>query len=95
MNQVKSAPFLESSRNYDSSILIRDLFAGVKTASHVREDPQQALQAAITGDKRLKLQYFRRRVVLFPAFDAALGTARFLIRQSEFLDEPGGLMILA
>lgn len=78
-----------------SSIRIRDLFAGVKTPAVTRDDPQQAFKAAVAGDKRLKLQFFRRRVVLFPAFEVAFRTATFLIRQAEFLDEPGGLMILA
>ena len=75
--------------------VVRDLFAAAKTPGPMREDPQQALKAATAGDKRLKLQFFRRRVVLFPAFEVALRTAAFLIRQAEFLDEPGGLMVLA
>ena len=75
--------------------VVRDLFAAVKTPGSNREDPLEALKAAIAGDKRFKLQFFRRRVVLFPAFEVAFRTAEFLIRQAEFLDEPGGLMILA
>ena len=74
---------------------VKDLFGAIKTSGPVREEAQQALQAAKAGDKRLKLQFFRRRAILFPAFQEALRTAAFLIQQAEFVDEPGGLMILA
>lgn len=74
---------------------IKDLFGAIKTSGPVREDVQQALQAAKAGDKRLKLQFFRQRAILFTAFEEAFRTAVFLIQQAEFVDEPGGLMILA
>lgn len=51
--------------------------------------------AAIQGDKAHKLRFFRDRVVLFPGFQNALERARFLINQAEFVDEPGGILVLA
>lgn len=95
MTRQSTMPRRDAAPSHHAASVVRDLFAAVKTPAPTREDPQQALKAAIAGDKRLKLLFFRRRVVLFPAFDVALRTAAFLIRQAEFLDEPGGLMILA
>ena len=86
---------LDAAPSRHTAPVVRDLFAAIKIPGTTREDPEQAKKAAIVGDKRLKLQFFRRRVVLFSAFEVALHTAAFLIQQAEFLDEPGGLMILA
>lgn len=70
------------------------LFADPAPSNAVREDPELARQRAIQGDKASRLQFFKQRVILTRAFQSALDTACFLVDQAEYVDEPGGLMVL-
>lgn len=73
----------------------RDLLAELPEPVPTREDPVKALQAAKKGSKADKMKFFWRRAVLTPSFANGLERTRFLIEEADFLEEPGGTLILA
>lgn len=73
----------------------RDLLADLPEPVPIREDPVKALQAAKKGSKADKMKFFWKRAVLTSGFENALERARFLIEEADFLEEPGGTLILA
>lgn len=73
----------------------RDLLADLPEPVPTREDPVKALQAAKKGSKADKMKFFWRRAVLAPGFANSLDRTRIMIEEAAFLDEPGGVLILA